>query len=104
LLPAAEASVLEDSYRFLRRVENRLRIVADLGVNTLPAAPAKLEKLAKRMRYRPGPKAQAREQFLEDYAAHTARVRAIYNRVFGVRDAGKPGDEKQENGEPERRG
>ncbi len=86
LLPPAEATVLEESYRFLRRVENRLRIVADLSVNTLPAAPAKLEKLAKRMGYRPGPEVGSREQFLEDYAAHTVRVRAIYNRVFGTSD------------------
>jgi glutamate-ammonia-ligase adenylyltransferase len=91
LLPAAEATVLEESYRFLRRVENRLRIVADLSVNTLPAAPAKLEKLAKRMGYRPTDERAAREQFLEDYTAHTARVRAIYNRVFGMNDAGNQG-------------
>jgi len=91
LLPAAEATVLEESYRFLRRVENRLRIVADLSVNTLPAAPAKLEKLAKRMGYRPTDERAAREQFLEDYPAHTARVRAIYNRVFGMNDAGNQG-------------
>ncbi|MFI5340205.1 MAG: bifunctional [glutamate--ammonia ligase]-adenylyl-L-tyrosine phosphorylase/[glutamate--ammonia-ligase] adenylyltransferase [Candidatus Methylomirabilales bacterium] len=87
-LPAAEATVLEESYRFLRRVENRLRIVADLSVNTLPAAPAKLEKLAKRMGYRPRPEVGAREQFLEDYTAHTVRVRAIYNRVFGASESG----------------
>jgi glutamine synthetase adenylyltransferase len=68
-------------------VENRLRIVADLSVNTLPAAPAKQEKLAKRMGYRPRPEVAAREQFLDDYAAQTARVRAIYNRVFGVNEA-----------------
>ncbi len=82
MLSDTEAAVLEESYRFLRRVENRLRIVADLSVNTLPAAPAKLEKLAKRMGYRPREECAAREQFLEDYAAHTRRVRAIYNRVF----------------------
>jgi glutamate-ammonia-ligase adenylyltransferase len=91
LLPAAEATALEESYRFLRRVENRLRIVADLSVNTLPAAPAKQEKLAKRMGYRPRPEVAAREQFLDDYAAQTARVRAIYNRVFGVNEARRLG-------------
>lgn len=88
LIPAAAAATLEDSYRFLRRVENRLRIVADLNLNTLPAAPAKLEKLAKRMGYAPGAHGSARERFLEDYAAHTARVRAIYGRVLGTADLG----------------
>jgi glutamate-ammonia-ligase adenylyltransferase len=82
LLPAGEATTLEASYRFLRRVENRLRIVADLSVNTLPAAPAKLEKLAKRMGYQPLGSGSARDGFLEDYAAHTGRVRGIYTQVL----------------------
>jgi glutamate-ammonia-ligase adenylyltransferase len=90
LLSTGEAGVLEESYRFLRRVENRLRIVADLSVNTLPSAPAKLEKLAKRMGYHPRPGVWAREQFLEDYTTHTTRVRAIYNRVFGGPEEGSP--------------
>ncbi|HWU38902.1 MAG TPA: hypothetical protein VN203_14730, partial [Candidatus Acidoferrum sp.] len=44
--------------------------------------------------YRPDPARGAREQFLEDYAAHTVRVRAIYNRVFGLweGDISRPGD------------
>lgn len=87
LLPAVDAAALEDSYRFLRRVENRLRIVADLSVNTLPVAPARLEKLAKRMGYRSQGAGSAREQFLDDYASHTGRVRAIYNRVFDASNA-----------------
>jgi [glutamine synthetase] adenylyltransferase / [glutamine synthetase]-adenylyl-L-tyrosine phosphorylase len=81
-LPGPEAQALRDAYRFLRRVEMRLRIVADLGVSTLPAAPAKLEKLARRLGYAPRPDAAAREQFLADYAAQTARVREIFSRVF----------------------
>jgi len=72
-------------------VENRLRIVADLSVNTLPATPARLEKLAKRMGYPPKADSTARDQFLEDYAAHTARVRAIYTRVFEAGNAGEAG-------------
>jgi glutamate-ammonia-ligase adenylyltransferase len=82
LLGAAEAAALEESYRFLRRVEHRLRIVADLSVNTLPAVPGKLEKLAKRMGYAPQVEASAREQFLTDYEGHTKRIRAFYERVF----------------------
>jgi glutamate-ammonia-ligase adenylyltransferase len=84
LLGSEDARILNESYRFLRRVENRLRIVADVSVNTLPAAPAKMEKLAKRVGYRPSSAHSAREQFQEDYAAHTGRVRGIYNQVFGI--------------------
>jgi glutamate-ammonia-ligase adenylyltransferase len=83
LLAATDAAVLEESYRFLRRVETRLRIVADLSVNTLPSAPAKLERLAKRMGYLPQADASDHDRFLADYAAHTGRVRGIVQRVFG---------------------
>lgn len=83
LLPSGDAATLEESYRFLRRVENRLRIVADLSVNTLPAAPARQEKLAKRMGYQPPANGSARERFLEDFAAHTGRVRSIYSQILG---------------------
>lgn len=83
LLPAAEAATLAEAYRFLRRVENRLRIVADLSVNTLPSAPAKLEKLARRMGYASAPERAAREGFLHDYEETTGRVRTIYRSILG---------------------
>jgi len=83
VLHPQHAAALMESYRFLRRVENRLRIVADLSVNTVPSAPAKLEKLARRMGYRRG-EPPAHEQFLADYIAHTTRVRGIFKQVLGV--------------------
>lgn len=83
LLHPQHASTLVEAYRFLRRVENRLRIVADLSVNTLPSAPAKLEKLARRMGYHRG-ESPAHEQFLADYATQTSRVRGIFKQVLGV--------------------
>ncbi len=87
-IAAEEAAALEDAYRFLRRVENRLRIVADLSLSTLPSAPLKLERLAKRMGYRGRGDRSGREQFLEDFAAQTTRVRAIFNRIFDVSQDG----------------
>jgi len=84
LLPASDAATLEAAYRFLRRVETRLRIVADLSVNTLPSAPAKLEKLAKRMGYAPKAGASAQARFLADYATRTGEVREIFQRVFDM--------------------
>jgi len=70
-------------------VETRLRIVADLSVNTLPSVPAKLEKLAKRMGYASEDGESARARFLADYAARTGEVREIFQRVFEV-----PGEPK----------
>jgi [glutamine synthetase] adenylyltransferase / [glutamine synthetase]-adenylyl-L-tyrosine phosphorylase len=45
--PAALA-LLEDGYRFLRRIEHRLRVVNDMPVQRLPDDPRELEKLARR--------------------------------------------------------
>lgn len=73
---------LRDSYRFLRMVENRLRIVADLSVNTVPRAPAKLEKLARRLGYAREGERPAGDRFLQDFAAHTSRVHAVYEKVL----------------------
>jgi glutamate-ammonia-ligase adenylyltransferase len=89
LLPAGDAATLAAAYRFLRRVETRLRIVADLSVNTLPSLPAKLEKLAKRMGYASEDGESAQARFLADYGARTGEVREIFQRVFDV-----PGDPK----------
>ena len=83
ILPAVDAATLDEAYRFLRRVETRLRIVADLSVNTLPSAPAKLEKLARRMGYPPKADTSSQAQFLADYAARTGQVHEIFQRVFG---------------------
>ncbi len=73
---------LRDSYRFLRMVENRLRILADLSVNNVPKAPAKLEKLARRLGYAREGDRPAHERFLQDFAAHTSRVHAVYEETF----------------------
>jgi len=85
ILPAADVTTLEAAYRFLRRVETRLRIVADLSVNTLPGAPGKLERLARRMGYAPAGDVSARERFLADYAARTGEVHEVFVRVFESR-------------------
>jgi glutamate-ammonia-ligase adenylyltransferase len=83
LLSDEEYQALRESYRFLRMAENRLRIVADLSVNTVPRAPAKLEKLARRLGYAREGDVPPGERFLRDFAAHTSRVHAIYDQVFG---------------------
>ncbi|MFQ5657531.1 MAG: bifunctional [glutamate--ammonia ligase]-adenylyl-L-tyrosine phosphorylase/[glutamate--ammonia-ligase] adenylyltransferase [Candidatus Methylomirabilales bacterium] len=83
ILSPDESRALVESYRFLRMVENRLRIVADLSVNTVPKAPAKLHKLARRLGYAVDGDVPPGERFLQDFAAHTSRVRAIYDKVFG---------------------
>lgn len=82
ILSVEEYQGLRESYRFLRMVENRLRIVADLSVNTVPRAPAKLEKLARRLGYARDRDVPLGERLLRDFTTHTSRVHAIYKKVF----------------------
>jgi glutamate-ammonia-ligase adenylyltransferase len=77
VLPPDEVVTLEESYAFLRRLENRLRIVEDRSIQEIEIAPGVLEKLARRMGYhgdRPG------ARLLTDYRVHADRVREIYAR------------------------
>jgi glutamate-ammonia-ligase adenylyltransferase len=49
-----ESRILEDTYRFLRKVEHRLQLMFDLATHRLPERPEELQKLALRMGYRDG--------------------------------------------------
>ncbi|MBI5166770.1 MAG: glutamate-ammonia-ligase adenylyltransferase [candidate division NC10 bacterium] len=83
-LDAEDCRTLQGSYLFLRRVENRLRIVADLSVDTLPKAPRKMDQLARRLGYLEEGETSPSGRFLADYQAHTRQVQEIYKRVFGL--------------------
>jgi [glutamine synthetase] adenylyltransferase / [glutamine synthetase]-adenylyl-L-tyrosine phosphorylase len=81
LLPPDTARELTASYAFLRRLENRLRIVHDRSIQQITADERELDKLARRTGYhgeRPG------ARLLADYREHTARIRAIYAQFLPV--------------------
>ncbi|OGL39498.1 MAG: hypothetical protein A2042_00125 [Candidatus Schekmanbacteria bacterium GWA2_38_11] len=73
-----------NSYKFLRMVENRLRIVQDRPLNILFKSPEKIVKLAKRMGYKELEKLSPGAQLLRDYENYTERVREIYNKYFNL--------------------
>ena len=78
LLREADFEALARGYDFLRRVELRLRIVHDYGVDHLPSAGPGLAQLARRLGYfgaDPG------ARFLGEYARVTAAVRQAFDRV-----------------------
>jgi glutamate-ammonia-ligase adenylyltransferase len=78
---------LAASYRFLRRLENRLRIVHDRPIAVLDAPPTveahggELDKLARRLGYRAGADPPG-ARLAADYRAHSSSVRAIYARLL----------------------
>ena len=75
VLPADEARQLGDSYAFLRRLENRLRIVQDRSIQQISDRAHELTQLGRRLGYH-GDDAGA--QLFADYRAHTERIRAWY--------------------------
>jgi glutamate-ammonia-ligase adenylyltransferase len=82
LLPVADADILVNGYKFLRKLENRLRLLHDHSINDLAGDQRYLDKLARRLGYdarlrHPG------EQLMKDYAETTEQIRAVYERILG---------------------
>ena len=82
LLDEGDLDVLESGYKFLRRLENRLRLVHDQSINELSGDPVYLVKLARRLGYPDRPR-RPDEVFLEEYRSVTERIRAIFERLIG---------------------
>lgn len=74
LLPAEDAGMLLEAYRFLRRVENRLQMEEEHQVHRLPQRPEALRRLARSLGYETD---DAPAQFAAALDAHRERVRAF---------------------------
>ncbi|HWP34711.1 MAG TPA: bifunctional [glutamate--ammonia ligase]-adenylyl-L-tyrosine phosphorylase/[glutamate--ammonia-ligase] adenylyltransferase, partial [Thermodesulfobacteriota bacterium] len=77
VLPADAAARLVEAYRFLRRLENRIRIVHDRSIDELAETGPELARLARRL-------GQDRAALVEAYRHHTEAVRALYERYLGA--------------------
>ncbi len=82
LLEENDFTVLTGGYKFLRRLENKLRLVHDQSINELSADRAYLVKLARRLGYPDRPR-RPDEVFLEDYRLVTEKIRAVFDRFLG---------------------
>jgi glutamate-ammonia-ligase adenylyltransferase len=80
-LSPADVRLLAEAYRYLRRLELRLRIVHDFGISRLPPAGRQLAALARRLGHG-GERGGA--SLLEEYARVTAAVRDAFRRIVGV--------------------
>jgi len=85
LLTTDDAFALGDNYRFLSRLENRLRIESDQPAWAVPTSPTALRPLARRMGFE-GAKGPSR--MLAELAARRARTRAIFERYFAAAQSG----------------
>jgi [glutamine synthetase] adenylyltransferase / [glutamine synthetase]-adenylyl-L-tyrosine phosphorylase len=79
LMPPREAADLESDYRFMLRLEDRLRIETDQAAWALPTAYRDLMPLARRMGYTG---ADAAQQLLDELNSRRTRVRATFARCF----------------------
>ena len=84
LLAPADAAVLEDGYRFLSRLENRLRIESDRPAWAVPTSVVALRPLARRMGFEG---ADGAARMLAELAERRDRIRAIFERYFAGEQA-----------------
>jgi [glutamine synthetase] adenylyltransferase / [glutamine synthetase]-adenylyl-L-tyrosine phosphorylase len=82
LLDKKDLDALESGYKFLRRLENRLRLVHDQSINELSGEPGYLVKLARRLGYPDSPR-RPEVVFLEEYRSVTEKIRTIFERLLG---------------------
>jgi glutamate-ammonia-ligase adenylyltransferase len=76
LLPHEEARVLENAYRFLRRVEHRLQIEAEQQTHTVPENSDALSRLSGSLGF------SSSKEFNATLREHMRQVRTIFRRVI----------------------
>jgi len=79
LLPRGEVLTLDQTYRFLRRVEHRLQIEAEQQTHTLPQEPESLQRLAGSLRF------SSVQDFTAALRERMRAVRPIFQRIISER-------------------
>jgi len=82
LLRAELAEIFQEGYRFLRRLEQRIRIVHGSSASLLEESAEGLLPLARRMGMRDTPRGTATQELIERYRDVTEAVRRAYLRVI----------------------
>ena len=82
LLSQEEHRLLSQAYIFLRDVENKLQMVYDFQIHSLPMKPEELRACALRLGYQDKEGVTAADQFLGDYRLHTGWVNRIFQGLF----------------------
>lgn len=86
--PTADA--LREGWRFLRRLEQRLRVSHGTNETLIEEGAPGLAALARRMRMHDAPRTRADDALLQRYVAVTREVRAAYLRVLGIPSSAAP--------------
>ncbi|HSR97711.1 MAG TPA: bifunctional [glutamate--ammonia ligase]-adenylyl-L-tyrosine phosphorylase/[glutamate--ammonia-ligase] adenylyltransferase [Kofleriaceae bacterium] len=78
VIPARDAELLAQGYRFLRKIEHRLRVVHDQPIHRLPEARGEIDKLARRSGFPDG------GVLLEHVERWQSEIRAAYLRLLSA--------------------
>jgi [glutamine synthetase] adenylyltransferase / [glutamine synthetase]-adenylyl-L-tyrosine phosphorylase len=81
---------LREGYRFLRRLEQRLHVLAGTSESLIDAQSPNLNELARSMGFSDEPGSSASAQLLSRYAAVTASVREAYLTALDRSDPASP--------------
>jgi [glutamine synthetase] adenylyltransferase / [glutamine synthetase]-adenylyl-L-tyrosine phosphorylase len=88
LVEPKDVRAIEDDYRFLSRLENRLRIESDQPAWALPTSLTALRPLARRMGFE---SADGAAELIDELALRRNRIRRIYERYFAREQKAEPG-------------
>lgn len=81
---AQEASMLKESYVFLRNLEHKLQMVHEFQTHLIPTKTEEISKCAVRMGYlKDSTMEQAVQNFLADVRRHTTVVHRLYEHIIG---------------------
>jgi glutamate-ammonia-ligase adenylyltransferase len=95
LIPRADAKSLINNYKFLRRLENKLRLLHDQSINELSAQKKDLRKIVRSLGYVQG-LLKPEEQFLNEYRQVTESVRKLLEKYLKPCVAEGPGGHNNE--------
>ncbi|WP_306535671.1 bifunctional [glutamate--ammonia ligase]-adenylyl-L-tyrosine phosphorylase/[glutamate--ammonia-ligase] adenylyltransferase [Geobacter sp.] len=88
VLTEVESATLQSGYKFLRRLENRLRLIHDYSINDLGGPREYLDKLARRLGYDPKLRHPG-DLLMREYEETTEAIRGIYERILGGENPGR---------------
>jgi glutamate-ammonia-ligase adenylyltransferase len=82
IMSEPDCEILLKGYKFLRRLENRLRIVHDNSINDLGGTRDNLDMLARRLGYDPKLRHPG-DTLMKEYEEVTEGIRGVYDRILG---------------------
>ncbi|PLY00873.1 MAG: bifunctional [glutamate--ammonia ligase]-adenylyl-L-tyrosine phosphorylase/[glutamate--ammonia-ligase] adenylyltransferase [Desulfuromonas sp.] len=81
LLPVDDADVLISGYKYLRRLENKLRLLHDKSINSFSSFDKGFRKIARSLGYGQGG-LKPEHEFLEEYRRVTERIRSLLEKYL----------------------